>query len=92
MAQPNMICEVEDCECIYEKHPLPHEIPYPPLKWLKPQTQDSVKNKCDYEAERAYDYAVHAWDECAPWIEVVNRRLTLAMYLKNLVHSDPLFN
>jgi hypothetical protein len=49
MAQTNMICEVEDCECVYSKQPLPHEIPYPPLKWLKPETQDVVFQKRDEE-------------------------------------------
>ena len=91
MAQTNMNCQIEDCECVYVKQPLPHELPYPPLKWLKPETQDAVITKCDYEAERAHDHAVHVYDECAPWIECVKGRLKLALHLKNLVHSDPLF-
>ena len=49
MAQTNMICEVEDNECVYSKQPLPHEIPYPPLKWLKPETQDAIFQKRDEE-------------------------------------------
>ena len=49
MTQPTMICEVDDCECVYSKQPLPHEIPYPPLKWLKPETQEVVFQKRDEE-------------------------------------------
>ena len=55
MSQHTYVCPLENCECVYGKQPLPHEIPYPPLKWLKPETQDAVFQKCDKPLPKPLD-------------------------------------
>ena len=97
MSQHTYVCPLENCECVYVKQPLPHELPYPPLKWLKPETQDAVFQKRDQDVNHVRDSMRTGFDyfdinEHGIWAYEMRTRLKLAMHLRYLVQTDPLFN
>ncbi len=95
MSRDTNVCRSENCkncEFVYSKQPLPHEIPYPPLKWLKRQTQDAVFKKCDEDIHDAR-YSIMDAVHFGHGVSVCNEmrvRLKVALYLRYLVQTDPI--
>ena len=95
MSRDTYVCPPENCkncEFVYSKQPLPDEIPYPPLKWLKPETQDAVFLKCEddiFYAQECLTYAVRVGRGVSRCNEM-RARLKIALHLRYLVQTDPI--